>query len=112
MRRGLICGIFLPGSTALAVDLHGHGPLGNASVQVNSDLEIRYRHLDEKLENFEDLNVLDYAEQVERINLLLVQEGLSIGVQIDEVAFFANRYILDGELIHERDLYDLSLIHI
>jgi hypothetical protein len=110
VKRCILAGLLLPGSTALAVDLHGHGPLGSASVQVNSDLEIRYHHVDDKLENFEDMNVLDYAEQVERINLLLVQEGLAIGVQVDEVAFFGNRYILDGELEHERPLYDPNSI--
>ncbi|MFT5685022.1 MAG: hypothetical protein ACI8RZ_005968, partial [Myxococcota bacterium] len=42
-------------------------------------------------------------------NFSLNKNGLTIGAQLDEVALFANRYILDGELYYERDLYDSSL---
>jgi hypothetical protein len=110
VKRCFLSWLLLYSSSASAVDLHGHGPWGDASVQVNSDLEIRYHRVDDKLEHFEDRNILDYVEQVERLNMLLVQDGLTIGLQVDEVAFIGNRYILDGVLESERDLYDSQTI--
>ena len=49
MKRCFLSWLLLYSSSASAVDLHGHGPWGDASVQVNSDLEIRYHHVDDKL---------------------------------------------------------------
>ncbi len=92
---------------AAAFELWGTGPLADSSVQVSSDFELRYHQNDDTLELFPDREgVLDYFEQVERINLLLTRPGLSVGAQLDEGAFFANRYILDGEEVQERPLYD------
>jgi len=101
---------------AWGFDLYGTGALSGATVQVNSDLEVRYHQNSDVLEDFEDRPLLlDYWEQVERLNLLLSKPGLTIGAQIDEVALFGNRYILetpDGtqELFHERDLYDDTVL--
>ena len=92
---------------AAAVELWGSGPLANATVQISSDLEIRFHQNDDLLPLFPDrTGVLDYFEQVERINLLLAKDDLSVGVQVDQAAFFANRYILDGEEVIERPLFD------
>ncbi len=100
--------LLLP-AESFSAELYGMGPLSSSTLLVNSESYLRYRHTDEKLVNFEDRNILDYVEQVERLNLSLTKNGLTIGAQLDEVALFANRYILDGELIHERDLYDSSI---
>ena len=96
-------------SQALAAELWGMGPLSSSTLLINSETYVRYRHMDEKLENFEDRNIFSYAENVERLNLNLTKGGLNIGAQIDQTALFANRYILDGVLYHERDLYDSSI---
>gem|GEM_PF-1353422 len=97
------------GQPAAAFDLVGTGPLAGASVQVSDDFELRYYLSDRKLPGFEDRRIHDYFEQVNRINLLLSQrwddgKGLSVGLQVDEVALFSNRYILDGTLYHSWDL--------
>lgn len=107
--------VFLPALVALtpaesfATELYGMGPLSSSTLLVNSETYLRYRHTDEKLVNFEDRNILDYIEQVERLNLSLTKDRLTIGAQLDQVGLFANRYILDGVLYHERDLYDSSI---
>ncbi len=74
------------------------------SVSFNDDFEIRYWREPERLPDFEDLRVLDYVEQVNRLNANLVTGRWSFGLQLDEVALFANRYTLDGEQVIERDL--------
>ena len=94
----------------------GTGPLANSSVQVSSDFELRYHQNDDLVtipradgstyEFADNPAVLDYFEQVQRFNLLLSREGLSIGAQVDQGAFFANKYVLDGEEVLERPLYD------
>lgn len=95
---------------AFAVELWGTGPLAGATVQVQNDFELRYHHVPDKLDYFEERNILDYWEQVDRLNLQLTKETLSIGAQVDQVAFFANNYILDGEEIQERALYTPDII--
>jgi hypothetical protein len=110
-RIGAGLGVALWGAApALAIDLWGTGPLAGATVQVQSDFELRYHHVPEKLEFFEDNNYLDYFEQVERINLQLTKDSLTVGAQIDEVAFFANNYVLDGVEVQERPLYTEDII--
>lgn len=108
-RRGLVLflGLCLGGVSqeAAAMELWGTGPLSNSSLKAHNDLEIRYWQVPDRLENFEDRDVLNYFEQVNRLNLLLSGDGLTLGATVDQVALFANRYVLDGELVHERDLY-------
>jgi hypothetical protein len=68
------------------------------------DFKLRYWIKRDRLPNFPDKAVFNYAEQVNRLigNFNL---GKSSGfVQIDEVALFANHYYLDDELYAERDL--------
>ncbi len=97
---------------ARALDLEGEGLLGGSSLQVNDRLELRYYHYppEKQLPGFEDRLVQDYVEQVNRLNLLVVHDQVSVGAQVDEVALFLNRYILDGELYHSWPLYDHTLL--
>lgn len=91
---------------AHAYDLVGTGAFGGGSVQVTEDFELRYHRLQEQLPLFPDRRVLDYWEQVNRLNLLVNKDPLSIGAQVDEVLFVGNRYFLDGEEVFERNLYE------
>ena len=95
--------------SAHGAELVGTGPLAGASVQVTSDFEARFHHVDERVEGFEDRNIHDYVEQVERLNFLLSKGTLTVGLTVDQVGLYANRYILDGELYHSNDLYDETL---
>lgn len=83
---------------ALALDVAG------ASLQVTDDLEVRYHHVPDKLEHFEDRNILDYIEQVNRLNLLYTRERWTLGAQVDEVSLWMDRYILDDELYFDVEL--------
>lgn len=94
---------------ANALELYGTGPLSSSTLMVNSSSYLRYRHVDEKLPDFEDRNILDYIEQVQRLNLTLRKEGLTVGARFDEVALFANRYILDDVMYYDWDLYDSTI---
>ncbi len=100
----------LAAAPAHAFDLWGTGPLAGGTVQVQNDLEVRYHHVPDKLLNFEDRNILDYWEQVERVNLQMTKETLTIGAQVDQVAFMANNYILDGVEVQERPLYTPDIV--
>ena len=104
-----------PGS-AHAYELWGTGPLANASVQITVDTEFRYHNSGlenpgERIQNgpFElipGMAVHDYFEQVGRFNLQVSKNDLSIGLQLDEVALFSNRYVLDGVEQASVPLYD------
>ena len=98
-------GATLP-APARALELYGTGALSSSTLLVNSSSILRYRHVPEKLEGFEDRNILDYIEQVQRYNASLTKGTLTLGAQLDEVALFANRYQLDGEILYDWDLYD------
>ena len=105
---GLVIGLGMS-RPARAFDMVGTGPLAGASVQVGDDFALRYYLVDRRLPGFEDRRIHDYAEQVNRLNLLLSKRwedgtGLSVGFQLDEVALFSNRYVLDGTLYHSWDL--------
>ena len=97
--------ITLAARPAHAFELWGTGPLSGSTVQITSNFDLRYHHVPDKLEGFEDRNILDYWEEVFRNNLLLTKEGLVIGAQIDQAAYFSNRYRLDGVVVDERFLY-------
>ena len=101
----LVSVMLLTARPAQAFELWGTGPLSGSTVQVTTNFDLRYHHVPDKLENFEDRNVLDYWEEVFRNNFLLTKEGLVIGAQLDQAAYFANRYRLDGVLVDERFLY-------
>lgn len=105
---GVVALLLLPGP-AMAFDLIGTGPLAGASVQLSDDFELRYYQVDRRLPGFEDRRIHDYVEQVNRLNALLSQRwdgggSLTGGLQIDQVALFSNRYILDGTSYTSTDL--------
>ena len=101
---------------AHAYELWGTGPLANASVQLTVDTEFRYhktglenpgkRIKNGPFELIPGMAVHDYFEQVGRFNLQVSKDDLSIGLQLDEVALFSNRYVLDGENQASVPLYD------
>lgn len=80
------------------------GLLAGVAVHGAEDFRFRYWHVPEKLQDFEDRDILDYAESVDRLDLSTGTERWTLGARVDAVALFANRYILDGDLHHERDL--------
>jgi hypothetical protein len=108
----VLLSLLLLSPTAAAFELWGTGPLASSSVQVTSDFQLRYHQSTREEPGFEDSypNLHDYFEQVERLNLLLNKDGLSIGAQLDEVALFSNRYYLDGELLHSWPLYEPGIV--
>jgi hypothetical protein len=90
--------LILPGSPGLAMDL------GEGTLAVSEDVEVRYFRADGPLEGFEqEPNLLDYMEQVSRTNLLWIQGPWTIGAQVDQLALFLNRYYLDDELVYEHE---------
>ena len=105
-----LLGATLAPGRALAFDLLGTGPLAGASVQIIDDFELRYHHVPNKLVGFEDRNIHDYFEQVNRVNALLATDHLSVGAQLDQVGLFANRYVLDDVMYHSWDLMDPSVV--
>ena len=94
---------------AAALELWGTGPFSSSTLLINSSSIVRYRHVEEKLTNFEDRNIFDYVEQVQRFNASLTKDRFTLGAQLDEVSLFANRYMLDGELYYDWDLYNGTL---
>lgn len=72
------------------------------------DLEIRYWQVPNRITGFEDQPVLDYVEQVNRINGMVGVGPVSVGIQLDQVALLGNRYYLDDVLQVERDLIDTA----
>ncbi len=75
-----------------------------SSFSFNEDFEIRYWKVTERLPGFEDRQVLNYVEQVNRIVGTVSSGKWGFNVQVDEVALFANRYYLDDVLYVEREL--------
>ena len=74
------------------------------SVAVTNDFEFRYWVREQRVPSFPDRAVFNYMEQVNRTNISVAKGKWSAWAQIDQVALFANRYRLDGELINEREL--------
>lgn len=108
----MIVAALLFAGTAGAVELEGDGLLAGASVQTTNELHIRYYRMDRPEPGFEEQfpNLHDYVEQVDRINLLISKDGLTIGATVDEVALFSNRYLLDGEMMHSWPLYQEGVL--
>ncbi len=92
-------------SGALAVPLVGDGYLGGAELSVTEDFEIRYHQNDLVRRGFEDrVLLLDYVEQVNRLNLLASGSNYQVGAQVDEVLLLLNRYYLNDVLVYEQEL--------
>lgn len=106
----LLLGLATASLPSRAAELWGVGPLAGSTLQVSTNLDVRYHRVPETLENFEDQRILDYWEEVFRANLLLSKPGLVIGAQFDHAGFFGARYFLDGEEVLERPLYDDTTI--
>ncbi|MFH1468709.1 MAG: hypothetical protein ABIO70_30240 [Pseudomonadota bacterium] len=100
-RRGLwapalIGALLLPSAAWPATTLEGRGPLAGGSLSLTEHLSLRYQRAGEALPGFEDHPfLLDYAEEVDRLNLLVSKGGFALGAQVDQVALLANRYYLD-----------------
>lgn len=77
-----------------------------SSFSFNEDFEIRYWRVPDRLPGFEDRDVLDYVEQVNRIVGTVSSGKWAFNVQVDEVALFGNRYFLDDVEYVERDLVE------
>jgi hypothetical protein len=92
----------------------GSGPATSVGVfdgvHGTEDFRLRYYHVPDELENFENRNILDYVEAVERLDLSGGTRHFGVGARVDGVGLFANRYILDGTLTHERDLAGPGLV--
>jgi hypothetical protein len=120
MRRPLVALALMGAAPAHAFQLWGTGPLAGASVQITTDLELRYhqsplsdpgmRVANGPFELFPGMSVHDYFEQVGRTNLQVTKGALSIGLQLDEVALFSNRYVLDDEEQHSVPLYGSGIL--
>lgn len=68
----------------------------------SDDFEIRYWQDDRRLPDPDDRAVFNYLEQVNRLNAAASSGDLSLELQVDQVALFANQYFLDDELRTER----------
>ena len=117
----LIAGVGLLGATpAWALELWGTGLLANAGVQITSDTRIRYYNTGQDNPGrmkkkqpfllFPGMPTHDYFEQVQRLNLQVHKDVLSIGLQFDEVALFSNRYLLDGTEVGSWPLYQEGVL--
>ena len=114
--RFVLVGACALGGPAHAFQLWGTGPLAGASVQVMTDVEMRYhqtmlddpgrRVADGPFELLPTMKVNDYFEQVSRTNLQVTKDTIGIGLQIDEIALFSNRYVLDGEPMQTVPLFE------
>lgn len=74
------------------------------SVTMSDDFEFRYWSKPERLPDFPDRAVFNYVEQVNRFNITVSSGPWFARAQIDQVMLAANRYRLDGQLVHEREL--------
>lgn len=75
-----------------------------ASASLSDDFEIRYYQIPDRLADPNDVPVLNYVEQVNRLNASASFGDWTLEGQVDEVALFANQYLLDGEPVVERQL--------
>jgi hypothetical protein len=108
--RPLVAAIIVGARGAHAADLWGTGPLADSTLQTTEDFELRYHHVDDKVPGFEDRDVLDYFEQVNRLNFLLASpKNFSFAAQLDEVALWANRYYLNDQEVIEREILDPAI---
>ena len=74
------------------------------SVSFTEDLEVRYWTVDVRQPDNPDRAVFNYVEQVNRLNATATRDPWALGLQLDQVAYFANRHFLDDRLVVERQL--------
>lgn len=77
---------------------------GTGSVSFTDDFELRYWTTDDRLPDPSDVPVLNYVEQVNRLNANATAGHWTFAAQVDEVSLWADRYTLDDVLVLERDL--------
>ncbi len=111
MIAGLLAAALLSGSAGAAIPIGGDGPLEGTILQVNNRLLVRWYRVPATLQDFKDLRVLDYGEQVDRLTLTATKGWLTLSLQADEVTLFANRYYLDEVETWERDLLAPAFDH-
>lgn len=68
------------------------------------DFEVRYWTSDERVPGNPDRAVLNYVEQVNRLNAAVTAGKWVFEAQVDQVALFANRHYLDDVLVIEHPL--------
>ncbi len=85
------------------------GFLAGGGLHGANDLRIRWWRVPEQLVDFEDRRILDYGELVERLDLQGGNRTWTASARVDDVTLFATRYVLDGELVHERELYQAGV---
>ena len=79
--------------------------VGDTSVSLSDDFRLRYYRDATTLPDFpENDHLFDYVEQVNRLNLLVTRGDTDLGLQVDEVWLFADRYYLDDVLTYEHQL--------
>jgi hypothetical protein len=121
MKIGLLCSLALTlTQPAYGCELWGTGPMAGGSVRVTYDGEFRYHRAGlpnpgrmiarQPSQLFPDMPVHDYFEHVQRLNLLAINKGWTVGLQIDQVGLFSNRYMLDGEEQHSWPLYNEGVL--
>ena len=68
------------------------------SLMFSEDFEARYILSDGFVEGFEERgSLLNYLEQVNRFGVLASSGPYEVGVQVDQVSLFANRYFLNED---------------
>ncbi len=77
---------------------------GSSSVTLHESFQLKYRRIDQRLPDPADVPIFDYVEQINRLVTTASSGAWTFGVQVDEVALFANRYYFVDELVVERDL--------
>lgn len=98
------------------------GTLAGGSLSVTEDLEVRWWRIPGEVPGavacqarcgpFDADHVLDYVEQVNRLNLLYATSRLQVGAQVDQVMLLGNSYFLDGLRVYERDLVGPGLVSV
>ena len=100
IRTGLV-GLGLAFTSTAAIAADADATKEAVEVSFTDDLEIRYWINPYRLPGYPDNAVRNYIEQVNRLTANMSLGAWSIDTQIDQVALFANRYRLDGELVIE-----------
>lgn len=98
-------------SLSFGSQLWGTGPLSNSSISGRNDFRIRYRSMNRPEPGFESTypRLHDYIEQFERFNMVLNKDDLVVGVQVDQVGMFLNKYMLNDEELYSWNLYDTTI---
>lgn len=82
------------------------------STVFTEDFELRWWQIPDRLPGFEDLDVLDYVEGVNRVTGNVRAGRWSVFGQLDVVALMANSYFLDDVRYYERDLLQPGVVSV